>query len=151
MASRVKPRPPYDPNFGVKPKPPARSLQRKKRINPVSKKRAKENREHDQIRNNFMRTNKLCDCGCQQPSSEAHHICGGSFGRAASLYDTDVWLAAASECHAESFGDKAMCSVAHQVAMKWAAILRKVNKYRGRAETAITIREVLEHLDMGEA
>lgn len=150
MASRVAPRPkPY-----VSPPKPVRDAEKPRRQKPlrrVGKDRAKENRRNDQIHENFMRNNQECACGeCCDPTSERHHICRGSGPRAASRFDTDTQLAVASWCHDEKFGDAEAYPVERQVALKFASILRKVNKYRGRAEKAITMKDVLQYLDLTE-
>lgn len=145
MAGRVKPRPDAPPP--PKPEKPKAKGLKGTRLKPVSKKRAAENRANDQIHENFMRNNPHCDCGCGNISSDRHHICSGA-GRAASLFDTDTQLALYRCCHALDFSDLQARPIAMQVAMKWKAILRKVNRYRGRAATAITLREVVECLDL---
>ena len=148
MAGRVKPRPPYDPNFVRNTGQPEPEKKPRKGLPPVSKKRAKENRQHDQIHDNFMRNNPYCDCGCGQPSEHRHHICSGTAGRDRSLFDTDTQLSVAAWCHSAVLDDLLAYPIERQVALKFAAILRKVNQYRGRAQTAITIRDVLKYLEI---
>lgn len=144
-AQQVKPREQYKT-----PEKPECMTSRPKRNrwSKVSKKRAKENRRNDQIERNFLENNPKCDCGCTRDSEHPHHICSGTHGRNASLQDTDTQLAVHSWCHDTKFDDLLAYPIERQVAMKFAAILRKINRYRGRAQTAITMKDVFKYLEV---
>lgn len=111
-------------------------------IRPVSKERAKENRQNDQIHSAFMQYNPACAL-CGRPSFDRHHICRGNGPRAASLYDTDTQLATCSWCHSADFGDGAVWPIARQVALKIITIVRKVNHYSTRN---ISVADVVQWL-----
>ena len=99
----------------------------------------------DYIHANFMENNPLCACGCGQPSNQRHHICRGA-AKAASRDDTDTQLAAKASCHDKKFDDLDAFPIEKQIAVKILTILEKVNRYRGRAATAIQVKDVLPYL-----
>jgi len=123
---------------------PAKQQKPRKSIRPVSKKRAKENRQNEGIYYNFAFYNPRC-AWCQELAEEQHHITGGLSGRSASLHDTDLRLALCQRCHHEVFDDALVMPRARQIALKLRTILLKFNRYSTKK---LTMQDIVKYLDL---
>ena len=76
------------------------------RLNPVSKKRAKELQTYRQLRHQFLSLNKVCEAGivlsaegieanCTKWATEIHH----KKKRGKNLNNTETWLPVCRHCH----------------------------------------------------
>ena len=85
----------FDPNkFRPDPKPEKQEKKPKTKIAPISKKRSKENKEYNTLREVFL-TGKICPVTGQK-ATEVHH----KAGRTGKLYlDVRYWLAVSREGH----------------------------------------------------
>ena len=66
-----------------------------RRIKPLSKKRAKENKTYNELRNVYLNENPLCEC-CGNLATEIHH----KAGRVGDLLtNTDYFMSICRPCH----------------------------------------------------
>jgi hypothetical protein len=119
MASMVKPRKQYEP--------PPKADKDRKRLRPATKERAKDNREYAVLRELYLSLNPDCVIEeCTREAIEIHHVCSGTAGRAATLLNSDTWLACCTHHH--QVLEALPLSV--QAAVKAAAVARTINRLK---------------------
>jgi len=109
-------------------------------MRPATPKRAAANREYNKLVLLYLRENPEC-ARCGRLSVVVHHICRGSH-RAASLSNTETWLGLCWDCH-EWIHD-VHNDVLVDVLIKVRHTIRTINRLRGRAPDAITLKDVMQ-------
>lgn len=130
------------PPSASKPKPTSR----RKPLKRETSDRAAKNRIKDKVKAAYFADNPECDGDCGEDSYEFHHICRGA-NRARSLMNPNTALGGCPDCHKVWDG----MSIAEQVAIKWLAIVRAVNRYlapKGHPNPphAVSVADVVECL-----
>lgn len=72
-------------------------VKKPRRINPVSNKRKDENKNYNEVRNDYLNKNPLCEC-CNGDATEIHHKAKRDSGL---LTDTFTFMAICRSCHTE--------------------------------------------------
>ena len=109
-------------------------------MKPNTPKRAAENRKYNKLVVLYLRENPTC-ARCQAPATVVHHICRGAH-RAASLCNPETWLGLCADCHEWLHAGEN--DVITEVIIKVKHTLRTINRLRGRAPDAITLKDVLQ-------
>ncbi len=122
MADQVKPRPQQPP-------PPA-----------------PDNRNSAKRRRDYRTANPICQ-GCDfAPSEHVHEITSG-VARHYGEPDPDVQLVSCGDCHGW-LHDKEIWPIERQIVLKLRVIVRKVNQYRGRSQSAIKMKDLIPVMDV---
>ena len=115
----------------------------------VSKKTAAENRKIAPLRKAYKAEFHMCMRCLRRLSEDVHEIAKGSHRAKAKMLPS-CWLSLCRECHC-SMDDYRIWPVSKQLALKLVSDptnfdLEEVNRVRGRADTAITLGDVAQHL-----
>ena len=122
-------------------------LKRSGKLRPVSKKRAKLQREVSGPRAAYVKEQGRCAvCGATE-NLAVHEIAKGSH-REAALSEEEAWLVACWTCNSGPLNDYSLWPIERQLALKALCDAerydrRKVNELRGRAPEAINEAEVI--------
>lgn len=71
-------------------------LKRRKRLRPVSSRRAVQLREYNRLKEDWIRAHPVCEICRAQPTAQVHHRAGRIGNR---LNSTEDWLGVCAECH----------------------------------------------------
>ena len=117
----------------------------------VSKKRRQLMSKVKPFRDKYLASKLLCEVCIKRQPQEVHEITRGA-AREASLDKPEVVLAVCRKCH-NALDDYAKWPVTRQLAVKFLRSpmllnLELVNKLRGRDENAITLDDVVIHLEL---
>ena len=119
----------------------------------VSKKTAAENRKIAPLRNAYKAEFELCMLCNKKLSTDVHEIARGTY-RAQAKLKPSCWLTLCRGCHS-AMDDYSTWPITRQLALKLIVDpgrfdLAEVNEVRGRAIDAISLAEVVQHLDLKE-
>jgi hypothetical protein len=119
----------------------------------TSLKRQKINREIKAEVAAYREDFAMCQVCWKRAASELHHIARG-ISRENALSERCTWLMVCRKCH-EDLGDYSKWPISRQLSAKMLSDplhfdLKKFNALRGRAESAIDLRDVVQHLVLGE-
>lgn len=117
----------------------------------VSKKRAAIDREIKALRDAYKAEMRTC-ANCGGPGADIHEMCGGMSTRVKAVQEPACWLLLCRKCH-DLFHDPSEWSLSRQAALKFLVdydrfSLEAVCRVMGRAPTALTMRDLLPHLDL---
>ncbi len=117
----------------------------------VSKKRRQLMAKVKPFRDKYLASKLLCEVCIKRQPQEVHEITRGA-AREASLDKPEVVLAVCRHCHRQ-LDDYARWPVTRQLAVKFLRSplllnLELVNKLRGRDYNAITMDDVVQHLEL---
>lgn len=117
----------------------------------VSKKRKQLMAKVKPFRDKYLASKLLCEVCIKRPPIEVHEITRGA-AREASLDKPEVVLAVCRKCH-DDLDDHAKWPVTRQLAVKFLRSpkllnLDVANKLRGRSANAITMEDVVVHLEL---
>lgn len=121
-------------------------LERKTGIRPVSKKRAKRQRETNPARRAYVARVWLCECCAKREATDCHEITNGP-NRDTALSERCCWLAVCSECNCHRLTDKAEYPLARQLKLKLLADpehfdLARVLEILGYSSSYLSLKEV---------
>lgn len=120
-------------------------------MRPMSKKNAANNRKAKGGRDAFREQFHVCQCCCRATGTDIHEIARGA-ARSAAIHRRESWLLVCRQCH-DDLDDASQWPVERQLAAKLLADPDYfdppvVNRLRGRAEDAITLADIVPHLEL---
>lgn len=118
-----------------------------------SKKTARSDSTMKPVRDEFKMEFYICMKCMQAMSTDCHEIARGSYRHNAKLHRC-TWLALCRKCH-DDLGDQREWPITRQLALKLLRDpggfdLAAFNKIRDRDDDAITMSEIVKHLELGE-
>lgn len=118
-----------------------------------TKLRAKLNREVAAMRADYLKEFPICVVCWQFVASQVHEITRGTAGRPLSIGESATWLALCTFCNTSRLCDYSKWPIERQLAVKLRHDperfdLEVIWRIRGRAPSSITLKDVVQYLEL---